>query len=127
MNELLNKYSPLALAFVGDAHYNLTVKQKAAEREVRISDMQKYAADYCSARRQAQIAHYLIDNEIYTPEELEIYRKGRNAKGHGAPKNTAAVTYRVSTGFEAVWGYWYLQGQQQRMEQIWNIIETIEG
>ena len=55
-----------------------------------------------------------------------IFKKGRNAKSHNAPKNTDAVTYRISTGFEALWGYWYLSGKQQRMEQIWDIIETIE-
>lgn len=126
MNEILNRYSPLALAFVGDAHYNLTVKQKAAEKHARINDMQKYAADYCSARRQAQIAHRLLEEGLLNGEEEEIYKKGRNAKGHGAPKNTDILTYRSSTGFEAVWGYWYLTSQQQRMEQIWDLIETIE-
>ncbi len=126
MNGILSKYSPLALAFVGDAHYNLTVKQKAAEKHVKINDMQIYAADYCSARRQAQISRYLTENGILSEEELEIFKKGRNAKGHGAPKNTDAVTYRISTGFEALWGYWYLTGLQQRLEQIWDLIETIE-
>ena len=125
MNGILNQYSPLALAFIGDAHYNLTVKRRAVEKETRINGMQKYAADYCSARRQAQIAHRLLQEGLLTAEEEEIYKKGRNAKGHGAPKNTDILTYRSSTGFEAVWGYWYLTGQQQRMEQIWDLIETI--
>ena len=126
MNEILNRYSPLALAFIGDAHYNLVVKKAAIEKEVKVNGMQNYAADYCSARRQARIAHHLLEQGIYTEEEAEIYKKGRNVKSHQAPKNTDILTYKASTGFEAVWGYWYLTGQQQRMEQIWNIIETIE-
>ena len=126
MEEIISKYSPLALAFIGDAHYNLLVKRKAIDRNVKSNDLQQFAAVYCSARTQALISSYLLDNQILDETELMIFKKGRNAKSHNAPKNTDAVTYRISTGFEALWGYWYLSGKQQRMEQIWDIIETIE-
>ena len=126
MEDIINRYSPLALAFVGDAHYNLIVKQKAAERYVRSKAMQEFSTRYCSAKGQAVIAHYLLDNGLLSGQELEIYHRGRNAKGHDAPRNTDIVTYKVSTGFESLWGYWYLSGNETRMRQIWSVIETLE-
>ena len=126
MEDIINRYSPLALAFVGDAHYNLVVKQKAAERYSRSKAMQDYSIRYCSAKGQAVIIHYLVDNGLLSEKELEVYRRGRNAKGHEAPKNTDIVTYKVSTGFESLWGYWYLSGQETRLEQVWSLIETLE-
>ncbi len=122
----VNDYSPLTLAFIGDAHYNLVVKRYAIDQKVKSNDLQKIAAHYCSANAQAKYAAYLIDNQLLSEEEMTIYKRGRNAKSHNAPKNTDAVTYRVSTGFEALWGYWYLNDETDRMEQVWNIIKTLE-
>jgi len=124
--DIANKYSPLALAFIGDADYNLRAKRYIIDKEVKSDNMQKMAANFCSAKSQARYSKYLIDNSLLTEDELNIFKRGRNAKGHNAPKNTDIVTYKVSTGFEAVWGYWYLTNNTERMEQIWNIIETIE-
>ncbi len=122
----VNDYSPLTLAFIGDAHYNLVVKRYAIDQKVKSNDLQKIAAHYCSAKCQAKYAAYLIDNQLLSEEEVTIYKRGRNAKSHNAPKNTDAVTYRVATGFETLWGYWYLNDETARMEQVWNIIKTLE-
>lgn len=122
----VNEYSPQALAFIGDAHYNMVVKRYVIDKEVKSFAMQKLAAKYCSAKGQANIISYLLDNNLLSQEEIEIYKKGRNTKTHAAPKNTDPITYKMSTGFEALWGYWYLCENETKMRQIWDIIETIE-
>ena len=121
----VNKYPVLTLAFVGDAHYGLIVKERVIDQAVKITEIQKLANKYISARAQARFTEYFLENGIFTEEELEIYKRGRNAKSHKAPRNTDVVTYHVSTGFEAVWGYLYLSGNETRLEQLWNIIETL--
>jgi len=120
-----DEYSIMSLAFIGDAHYNLYVKRTIIDKRVKVNDMQKDVAKLCSAKGQARFMKHLIDNNLLSEQELAIYKRGRNTKTHAAPKNTDAVTYRVSTGFEALWGYWYLNEQFDRMEQIWEIIETL--
>ena len=60
----------------------------------------------------------MIDNNFLYDEELEIVRKGRNAKSHKAPKNTDITTYKYATGFESLIGYLYLQNKVERIEKI---------
>jgi ribonuclease-3 family protein len=121
----INKYGSLQLAFIGDAHYNLIVKRDIIDEKVKMNDLQKLAARYCSARFQAKAVIYLIDNNLFSEEELRIYKRARNQKSHAAPKNTDIVTYKTSTGFEAVWGYWYLTSNTQKIEEIWEIIKNL--
>lgn len=118
-------YSIIALAFIGDAHYNLYVKRQIIDQTVKPNEMQKKVAALCSAKGQARMMKMLLEKEVLTMEEIAIYKRGRNAKTHHAPKNTDAVTYRVSTGFEALWGYWYLNEQQDRIETVWEYIGNL--
>ena len=123
----MKEYSNLVLAYIGDAHYGLTVKRYLIEKEVRVDQLQKRCNAFVSAASQARFMEYLLTNGLLTEEEQDVYRRGRNTKSHKAPKNTDAVTYHVSTGFEALWGYLYLDNKVERLEQIWNIIRTLEG
>ena len=122
----VNDYSPLALAFIGDAHYNMVVKRYVIDHEVKMDKMQRLTTKYVSAKAQAKIMDKLLHSNVLTEEEIDYYKRGRNSKAHNAPKNTDAVTYHVSTGFETLWGYWYLNGDETKMRQIWDIIETME-
>lgn len=121
----INKYGSLQLAFIGDAHYSLVVKRDIIDEKVKMHDLQKLAAKYCSAKFQAKAAMFLIENNYYSQQELIIYKRARNQKSHGAPKNTDIITYKTSTGFEAVWGYWVLTSNTQKIEEIWKIIKKL--
>ena len=121
-----NAYSPLVLAYIGDACYNMMVKEFVITREVKMNAIQRHVNRYVSAVKQAEFMDHLLKNDVLTREETEIYKRGRNSKSHKAPKSADPVTYHVSTGFEALWGYWYLEGNRTRMEQIWDIIRTME-
>lgn len=120
------EYSPLALAYIGDAHYALTVKRHVIDLEVKMDRMQRHTNRFVSARAQADIMEYLLAEKLLSEEEEEIYKRGRNSKAHKAPKNTDVVTYHMSTGFEALWGYLYVSGQLDRLGQLWDIIRTLK-
>ena len=81
-----------------------------------------------SAKAQAQLVQALLDQNLLTEEEVGIYKRGRNANSHTKAKNTDVVTYRMSTGFEALLGYLHLTGQIDRLEELiqW-CIQTVEA
>ena len=60
--------------------------------------------------------------EELTEDELEVVRRGRNAKTHSKPRNADYGTYHAATGFEALWGYLYLAGEQERLQQLFDRI-----
>ena len=123
---IINEYTPLALAFIGDAHFNLTVKDYIVRSFETINRMQKESVRYVSAAAQARCISHLVDNCLLSEEELEVYKRGRNSKPHHKAKNADIITYKMATGFESLWGYWYLSEDKQRMKQVWDIIRTIE-
>ena len=67
----VNDYSPLALAFIGDAHYNMIVKRHVIDHEVKMDRMQKLATKYVSAKAQARIMEHLLQLNILTEEEID--------------------------------------------------------
>ena len=88
--------------------------------------MQRHTNKFVSAKAQADIMEYLLAEKLLSEEEEDIYKRGRNSKAHKAPKNTDVVTYHMSTGFEALWGYLYVSGQMDRLGQLWDIIRTLK-
>ena len=86
--------------------------------------MQNKAIEYVSAKGQVKILNYLINNNILSDEELDIVKRGRNNKRSSHPKNTDILTYKLSTGFEALIGYLYLSNKIDRLEEILSFIEV---
>ena len=120
------EYSPLALAYIGDARYALQVKKHVIDSEVKMDLMQKHANKYVSAKAQASIIDHFLENDLLSEREIDVYKRGRNSKAHKAPKNTDVVTYHKSTGFEALWGWLYVTGQSERLQQLWDCIRTLK-
>ena len=120
------EYSPLALAYIGDARYALQVKKHVIDSEVKMDLMQKHANKYVSAKAQASIIDHFLENDLLSEREVDVYKRGRNSKAHKAPKNTDVVTYHKSTGFEALWGWLYVTGQSERLQQLWDCIRTLK-
>ena len=120
------EYSPLALAYIGDARYALQVKKLVIDSEVKMDRMQKHTNRYVSARAQASIIDYFLENDLLSEQEIDIYKRGRNSKSHKAPKNSDVVTYHKSTGFEALWGWLYVTEQTERLQQLWDCIKTLK-
>lgn len=110
----IRTYSPLALAYIGDAIYDLVIRTIVVERgNTSANKLHKKTVNYVNARVQAQMIEAL--QEELTEEEKTVYRRGRNAKSYTTAKNASVIEYRKATGFEALCGYLYLTGEQERM------------
>lgn len=110
----IRTYSPLALAYIGDAIYDLVIRTIVVERgNMSANKLHKKTVNYVNARIQAQMIEALTDE--LTEEEETVYRRGRNAKSYTTAKNASVIEYRKATGFEALCGYLYLTGKQERM------------
>ena len=124
----VKEMSSLSLAFVGDAHFNYVTKEYLVRNShAKPQQLQRLSTHYLSAKAQASFISYMIENELLSEKELDIYKRGRNAKTNNVPHNTDVQTYHMSTGFEALWGYLVLTEQKERLGQIWDIIKTIVG
>ncbi|HBF86451.1 MAG TPA: hypothetical protein DDW54_02090 [Clostridiales bacterium] len=117
--EKAKNLSVLVLAFVGDAVYTLSVREKLSENgDFKAGELNKKSADIVCARAQAEKSDRLLS--LFTEEEAEIFRRGRNAKKGTRAKHATVSEYNASTGFEAVLGSLYLTGQYERLEYIVN-------
>ena len=113
-----------ALALLGDAVFSLYIREKLLESGLNNPNIiQKKSIEYVSAKSQAKILNNLIENNILTEEEINIVKRGRNNKKSNHPKNTDIITYKLSTGFEALLGDLYLNNKE-RLEKILSIIEV---
>lgn len=115
-----NTLSPLTLAFLGDSVYEMFIRTKILEMGNRpANQLHKIAVGYVKAKAQATAAHKIL--EILTEEETEIYKRGRNTNIHTVPKNADMADYRHATALEALVGYLYLKGDEERMLEILNL------
>lgn len=110
-------YSPLALAFIGDGIFEIIIRTVVVERGNRSADgLHKTKSRVVNAKVQAKMAEALL--EELTEEELACYKRGRNAKSHTAAKNASIAEYRKATGLEALFGYLYLSGKEERILEL---------
>lgn len=113
----IRTYSPLTLAYIGDAVYDLIIRTVVVERANRpANDLHHITVKYVSANAQSRIVQALM--EQLTEEEQSIYRRGRNSKPHTTAKNASVADYMKATGFEAVIGYLYLTARMDRALEL---------
>lgn len=119
----VNLINVITLAYIGDAVYEVYVREYLIRNGIaKVEELQKEAVKYVSAKSQCKILNYLIDNNILTDMELEIVKRGRNYKRTSHPKNTDIITYKMSSGFEAMIGYLYLNNDRERLTVIMDYI-----
>ena len=113
----IRTYSPLTLAYIGDAIFELVVRTVLVERKnTQPEKLHKAATKVVKAETQAVMIELL--KEDLTEEELAVFKRGRNAKAVTRAKNATMSEYRRATGFEALMGYLYLKGDMERMIQL---------
>ena len=109
----------LALAYIGDAIYEVYVRDYLIQSGLtRPNQLHKTATHYVSAKAQAKLIQQMNEQALLTEEEQDIFRRGRNSKSYTSAKNADIITYRISTGFEALIGYLHLTGQKERLEEL---------
>ncbi len=110
----LKTYSPLTLAYIGDAAYELVIRSLVVEQgNAPVNKLHKRSSRLVKAKAQAEAAVKLLD--VFTEEEMAVYKRGRNARSHTMAKNAEMTDYRMATGFEAVMGYLHLKQDYERM------------
>lgn len=120
----IDSMNVITLAYLGDSVYEVYIREYLISKGiVYVVDLQKEAIKYVSAKSQAKILDYLINNNYLSEEEVNIVKRGRNYKRDSHPKNTDIITYKKSTGFECLVGYLYLSKNINRLDEIMNIIK----
>ncbi len=123
----VNQMSPLALAFVGDAVYELHIRDYILSKgNLTAGKLHKMAIKYVCAQGQAYAASMLKD--VFTDEEAYIFKRGRNAWSPTVPKNCTVMDYRQASALEALIGYLHLSGEHTRVNDLINLcIENINS
>ena len=110
----IRTYSPVVLAYIGDAVYELIIRTILVDQGNRQANtLHKKASTYVKASAQAAMAEAFLPE--LTEEELQYFKRGRNAKTVSMAKHATMHDYRHATGFEALMGYLYLTVQMNRM------------
>lgn len=114
------EYSPLALAHIGDAIFEVLARLTVlTDGNAPVNRLHKKARDIVNAKAQAEMYHR-IKAEL-TEEEEAVFRRGRNAKSFTVPKNADLMDYRHATGLEALFGYLYLKGDKERAVALFKL------
>ena len=115
----LNAMSPLALAHVGDAVFDLLVRTRLClDGRLTAGDLHRETVRYVSAVAQAAAAKKLLP--LLDQREEGVYRRGRNAHSHAAPRGASPMEYHAATGLEALFGWLYLRGEKARIEELFS-------
>jgi ribonuclease-3 family protein len=117
--------SPLQLAYIGDAVYELFVRTAIMERDLNAKLLHKKAKEFVRAGAQADLVHIL--DSMLDEKEKDMVRKGRNAKTNSSPKGAELIDYKYATGFECLLGYLYLSGNDERLLELFKMIIEIKG
>lgn len=117
--------SPLQLAYIGDAVYELFVRTTILDKNQNAKLLNKKAKEFVMAGAQAEIIRLL--DELLDEKEREMVRKGRNAKTNSSPKSAELIDYKYATGFECLLGYLYLSGMDERLQELFDAIIDIKG
>ena len=115
------QYSPLTLAFLGDAVYEQLVRERLVlTANMPVNKLHKLAVERVRASYQSSGVAAVED--MLTEDEFAVYKRGRNAGGHTPPKSSDAVDYRRATGLESLFGYLYLTGASERISELFDVI-----
>ncbi len=122
----IRTYSPLTMAYIGDAVFDLIVRSILVNRgNTGVNKLHQKASSIVKAPTQAEFVRVLQAD--FTEIEADWYRRGRNSKPHTKAKNASTMEYLEATGFEAVIGYLYLSNDMDRICYLVNLgLERLE-
>ena len=114
----------ITLAYLGDCVYEVYIREYLISKGIaKVDLLQKEAIKYVSAKGQVNILTWLKNMNFLTDNELEIVKRGRNYNRDSHPKNTDIITYKLSTGFEALIGYLYINDKDRLKKMMKYILE----
>ena len=117
----LHTIPTLNLAFIGDGVFDLLVREHLVNSsDAHVGELNKAKVDMVNCKSQAQFAAELLP--VLTPEEADIYKRGRNSKVNSPSKHSSISDYHAATGLEALFGYLYLKGDSARIKELFSLI-----
>ena len=113
--------SSLALAHLGDSVFELMVRSWLCTRgPSNVKKLHKATVGYVAAPAQASMAQKILP--LLTQEEADVFRRGRNTAPHSVPRAASREEYQTATALEALFGWLYLQGKTQRLNELFAIM-----
>ena len=113
--------SALALAHVGDAVYELLIRTELCRMgKLTAGQLHRETVRFVAAPAQARAARKLLG--LLTEQETAVFRRGRNAHGHAAPKGASPQEYHAASGLEALFGWLYLREEHERLRELFSVI-----
>lgn len=117
----LSALSNLGLAYLGDAVFEIMIRSYLCmQGKLTSGKLHKAALDYVSAPAQAAMVEKVMP--ILSEEEAEVFRRGRNTKPHSVPKAAKRGEYQTATALEALFGWLYLQGRTERLNELFAVM-----
>ena len=117
----LNAIPTLNLAFIGDGVFDLLVREYlVSTSNDHVGELNRAKVEMVNCKSQAEYANRLMS--ALTEEELSVYKRGRNTKVNSASKHSTLADYHAATGLEALFGYLYLKGEDQRIKELFALI-----
>lgn len=118
MDQEIQNINSTTLAYMGDAVYEVRVREMLIEQDPHdVNKLHKRAVRYVSAAGQAKAMKKLADGFL-TEEEVRLYKRARNHRSMSRPRNTDPRIYKIATGFEALLGYLFLAEESQRLDEV---------
>ena len=119
--DTLLSLSSLGLAHLGDGVFEVMVRAwLILHGQAKAKDLHRATVRYVAAPAQAAAVERLLP--LLTPEEADVYRRGRNTTPHSVPKAASRAQYQAATGLEALFGWLYLQGRTERLNELFEVI-----
>ena len=123
--DALLSLSSLGLAHLGDGVFEVMVRAWLILRgKARAKDLHRATVRYVAAPAQAAAVERLLP--LLTQEEADVYRRGRNTAPHSVPRAASRAQYQAATGLEALFGWLYLQGRTERLNELFEAIMAEE-
>ena len=117
----LNAVPTLNLAFIGDGVFDLLVREYlVSTSNDHVGELNRAKVEMVNCKSQAEFANLIMP--ALTEEELDVYKRGRNTKVNSASKHSTLADYHAATGLEALFGYLYLKGDNERIKQLFALI-----
>lgn len=116
-----NLYPSLVLAYIGDAVYEVYVRSRIICEHSDMPPHKLHKESIKHVKAHAQSNAIRVIESLLTEEEEAVYKRGRNSKSATVPKNADVSDYRRSTGLEALFGYLYIKGNSERLDELMKI------
>ena len=125
MDQNIKMLNPVTLAFMGDSVFELMVRSwLCLHGKAKVKDLHRATVKFVAAPAQAR--RFQSIEPLLTQEEQDVFRRGRNTAPHSVPKAATRGEYQIATGLEALFGYLYLQGNTQRLNELFELMMSGE-